>query len=347
MIIKVFIILIIGMASFNSFVEGSIDFNPTQEFIEINFHDKLFAISTNLKKFFDDGNVTKFNELRSKYPSLTVDLRGVNCNKRSLKQINLSNSILTYSNFGGCDLEGAQFKNSYLSRTRFQPTRDSGETNIFNVDFTGAVFKKQKKIELKVDIYYGSDCITLSSLKIYKSFSECSDIMLENDIHEYVKGYGHGSNANFRNIDLSKSIGLNNADIYSKGAKAMALANSDEIFTGIYFDDTFENMEDELRILTADNAFISNLEIKEAFINKKYWVLTGEHYFNESFDVINTDPNVVIILNGFSSTGFLKTVGDVIVCNKKILRSLIVTQIYTDGNTYQCSWKPDGRPNSI
>ena len=293
---------------------AAIDFNPTNKFIQENPYNILFDISKNLRKFFEAGNVIEFNKLRSRYPNLVIDLRNVHCNGRSLKNIDLSNVILKNSDFRGCYLEGAKFKNSYLAYTNFRSFNGFGETNLFYVDFTGAILQKQREIELNVDLHY-TPCLDYIWGDEMNYRYECQKTRSKRRSDDYRNGYAYNSMANFENTDLSKSIDL--TGLIPESSKIISLASSNKIFTGKFSCcklESFESMEDQIKTFSANSSFVSDSE-KENFVGKKYLVLYGTYYGSKSFNFINTNPNVVVILNEFYSHGYLKTAGDLIICN--------------------------------
>ena len=263
-------------------------FAYAQELVQKLPIHEIRAYTKDIRRLFHVGNVVGFNRLRAVHPMLPVDLRNVRCKGRSLKQIDLRNTILKGSDFRGCDLEGAKFQNSYLVDVNFQSFAGHGETNLFGANFTGAIVQYSNSIEYSITHFLG---------RLDQS---------------------PGNVPNFRNTDLSNTIGIDESIVDSRGSNAMALANSNEIFTGKYdfFSNLFQSAQSELMAILPNNPFIKNLsaETQQLLVGKNAWVVFGRYYGSSSFDIINTDPNVVIILNGFSSHGYVKSVSDIIIC---------------------------------
>ena len=93
---------------------------------------------------------------------------------------------------------------------------------------------------------------------------------------------------------------------------------------GIYVFNDFYTILNSMRpyqtmVLTERSPFVQSLreEDREKLIGRPAWILCGQHFANDSFDVINTDPRLVMILSNFSSHGYVKTAGDVIIAGNR------------------------------
>lgn len=168
---------------------------------------------------------------------------------------------------------------------------------------------------------------------VYESFGVCEGYYCKT---EEERSYYGGKKCpsvvvdgtDFRDTDLSHTTGIDSSISDIRGSRAMAILNSSEIFTGkqLVLNRLEKVGRNELVTITSEcpySFFISSLEDDEKnnLIGKKAWILSGKYHGSFSFDVINTDPNVVIIMDDFSSHGYVKTVGDVIIIGKRRMNS--------------------------
>ena len=302
---------------------------------------QLKEVSNTLRDLFEQGDVTEFNRLKSQYPDFPFDLRSIKCRGQSLKGIDLRYAILADSDFSGCEIEDALFQNSYLSGARFSSFASHyGETKLSQSEFKGAVFQPRHEIEFIVNELYGKiETPGCEACRIADGSTGCIDRMervsidyLMFDEDDFASCDLDKGVTSFEYVDLSnvRDIGLPVMDSWK--AEIMAQANTDKIFTFSSEDLPPVHTKQEIMI-TYDFSKLLQADARDSLTGKKISVLSGDYESYESMEIINTDPNLVIILYDFYTDGFIKTSGDIIFCKSPRFKT---TARFKAQNKFSC-----------